>query len=229
MTEVGRLIGEWVYHFQTLLTGFFAVAAACVTIYFIHRQISQNEVYRKDDIRQKLWLAKSEANFAVSNLHQYAGTTIDLLEIDLNEFASMDEDQRKFCSFEISDFPEFPLDDFLKIANIIPLTNHENAQILAEFVTLQQVYESRLRGFKVDCSDSSHFITISSFHQRIFERIVVINYLGRFFPFVRGLEVEKIDAFEDNPNFVGLFRSRLLTDAELHGFISKQEWPPTLR
>ena len=44
MIDIGRVVGEWVYHFQALIVGLLALT----TIYFLRKQIKQVENSNKE-------------------------------------------------------------------------------------------------------------------------------------------------------------------------------------
>jgi hypothetical protein len=47
------IAGRWLYDWQTLISGVLAISAAAVSVWMLHRQISQAEAFRRDELSRR--------------------------------------------------------------------------------------------------------------------------------------------------------------------------------
>ena len=210
-------IGYWIYDFQTLIAGLFALAT--LTYMWGNARASKN---------RKLWHAKSEANFALSELYSALEPIVKSLEADLIKYRKARETSDSSERFILGELPAYPKDSIRLIGSLIPFSKQRDATQIAELVSLLQVYQSRLNNFVRDCNDSNYVISEGQFYDKIWEQVELANWIDRLFPYVRNLRSGSIADFEEEPSKSILFNSKMLFNNDLKDIISGRPWPPRL-
>lgn len=53
LPDWSAIVGRWLYDWQTLISGVLAIVAALASIWMLHRQISQAETFRRDELSRR--------------------------------------------------------------------------------------------------------------------------------------------------------------------------------
>ncbi|WOF74941.1 hypothetical protein QMT40_002602 [Parvibaculaceae bacterium PLY_AMNH_Bact1] len=119
------------WQWQSLLVGALATFAAAATIWYMRKQIAQNDHTRSDDLARKLKAYRARMNPALSNLCAYNEKCM--------KFLLSEADSREL--------PTEPTDEVTTISAAIEFVDDESAEAMAAMVSHYQVHRARLEGF----------------------------------------------------------------------------------
>jgi len=209
---------------QGLIGGVLALIAAIGSVFWIH-------THRKYDMLRKLWFAKSEAIFAVIDLHDSLDLIVKSLEIDYFKFKKKIGEEITSESFEVKSLPSYSNESLKTLSKLIPVSNHRTASELAELIAYFQIYKSRLSSFEEQCNNGSHPKSIRQFHQTIYEQVELSSWLmQKVLPYVRdNMKSENMPNFKEQRDASLVFsRKQLLFDVEYQSYCKEMSWPPNL-
>lgn len=219
-----RVIGEWIYYFQTLITGIVAVFAAGITVYFLQKQIKQSAEHRKDTIRRQNVSARVGMIKALSEICEYSRLSIDYV----NEIFSLWSKDHRANPFEPNNScPVYPQEALDKVQLVVDGASSSDAKIIGEFVSLAQIQNVRMKKILSDLNDNKWFTMREvNFHEHLFDAIGLLKFSQRFFEYGR-LQSDTIeDICTADEACTSLFHLNI--DNEELNLMIHRRWPPEL-
>lgn len=192
---------DWLDHWQTMLSGIGAIAAALLSIKFLRKQIEQAA-----DLDTGRRARRVEANRARLPLHlsdcvQYAAEAIEYLDRPLN----LDARYAKFATEQKTPVPILPNGAILAFEAIIENTeNADFANLIADMISQMQVLDSRLRGLA-----SGPLIQLGMAEACLINAAKVQGYAESMFDFARRETQEPPRALDWNLALNALKRQQL--------------------
>jgi hypothetical protein len=145
-TSFGCFI-DWLDHWQTMLTGVGAIAAAAVSVFYLRKQITQADTQETARRRRRFTASRARLPLLLSETIQYADDVIELLKQYLD--AALDhQDHRPLASLPRPTLPEQAI---LAFETLIEATDDDQfANVVADMIAQMQVLSSRLRGLATE-------------------------------------------------------------------------------
>lgn len=125
----------WVYAHETLTAGFLAVVAAFISVFFLNKQIKQQQTFRETDRKARLYAAKAVLPLFLSQINEYGMNCLQLT--------------KKMCEgreFENRiQMPVLPHLYMTELKECIEFADEDNRKRLVELMQNYQVQNERLR------------------------------------------------------------------------------------
>lgn len=135
---------NWLDHWQTLLTGFGAVGAAVVSVYYLRKQTADTTIRETTRRQHRFTAARARMPLQLSEIIQYADDAIILLRQYLD---GIGEQQPPGDALQRLPRPTLPDQAILALETIIETTDDDAfVNLLAAMIAEMQVLDSRLRG-----------------------------------------------------------------------------------
>ena len=214
------------YHWQTLAAGFLAVAVGGVTIFFIRRQITQNENFRRDDMQRRHRAIKAGLPLALDEIQAYARLCFNF-STHVKRVSEMDPSfSRMMLGRERFDIvPRFPYQAFERVRLSIETASESEAAKLAQLISFGQVHLARFEDHVADIrnDDSDDLLSVEDerVKDRMLDSAVLYAATAWLFPYARGA----VSSIQDLPklNSIGLLISDLdkAYESDVIGHFSK--------
>ncbi|PHS41555.1 MAG: hypothetical protein COA91_01915 [Robiginitomaculum sp.] len=233
---------NWIYYYQTLITGFLAVVAAIATIYFVRKQIKQADKHRKDDLKRRNWSDRAKATADLSQITTYWEDYFHFFFKALNQWRQIDEPsiiseenhRNEMKSIEKAK-PDFPDEAYRQIAQLVATAKQTDAEVLSEFLTWSQMYRARIDGFiskRIGDPDNDvqGYLTLDlTFFSGMNDALDMYHFSVRFFDYVRDVRSGKISDWSRERNSNLLMKYGLAFDGEndWYKFLKTAQWPPS--
>ena len=137
-------LASWIYHWQTLLTGLLAIAAAFVGGYFVNKQIVDARRLEADRIARRFSAMRSVLPLTLSYLSAYARDNAEALK----DIYSRKENNEIPNTINLPKLPELPLDVVPQLRDMIETSDKNVAKVIAELLAKIQVQSSRIGSLK---------------------------------------------------------------------------------
>lgn len=147
------IIGQWLYDWQTILSGLLASVAAVVTVWKLHGQIAQVERHRRDDIDRRHNAARAVLPLALAAISEFCRAMVEQvaseLERNRDKFdVGFDENANDTkIKFSPVDLPNNVIVTFERFVET--LTNTDSVRHVAELISRIQITQSRFNDFKI--------------------------------------------------------------------------------
>ena len=188
------------YHYQTLLTGLIAVAAAFFSLRLLHHQTKQTQEHHEENIaearrqhlderRRRSRAARSVLPEALSSLVSYADQSISYW-VQLRSAVSSEGRSSVPESDELTSVPQYSADDIVKVQESIEFADEDVAHGLSDVLGWLQIQNVRL-GASLERSTRvgrSHIIrgpTSSDANQGIYDSAKLMAIAESFFEYAR--------------------------------------------
>jgi len=218
-------IAYWIYHFQTLVAGIFALLAAWWTVINIQKQIKQAEEFRNEDKHTKNIASRAGMARALSVIADYNNSCMNLA-IELYQHYKNNNNHVRGFTGELIDYPQESYD---KIQSVVEYADREDAKILLDYISFSQIQESRMRELaNLANVTPRRIITEWNCYSYIYDALRAKKATDRLFDYARN-QIDNIGDYcsaDDalNTLFVG-WSEVIEGDNELIEYI-RGKWPP---
>jgi hypothetical protein len=154
-------------HWQTLITGGLAIAAALIGGYFVNAQIQLARSQEAERLRRRHAATRATMSLTLSALMEYARLCGRALRILYLSNRRTDVRQAEMEAFEL---PPVPADKIEKLAEIIEAGRPDVGKVIAQVLNKLQVQDGRLRSAKAEVLDPHS-------HTRSVPKIVLDDYI----------------------------------------------------
>jgi hypothetical protein len=154
-------------HWQTLIAGALAIAAAFIGGYFVNAQIQLARTQEADRLRRRHAATRATMSLTLSALMEYARLCGRALRILYLSSRRTDVRQAEMEAFEL---PPVPADKIDKLAEIIEAGRPDVGNAIARVLNKLQVQDGRLRSQKAEVLDPHG-------HSRSVPKIVLDDYI----------------------------------------------------
>lgn len=187
-------VGYWLHHQQTLITGLLAVVVGGVTIYFLHRQISQQQKFADEQSSRRLRAVRAGLPFALSEIHEYSRSCIDILCHFLKRNGELNGDTQYDFELEpqtLASLPvisPYPTEAFKAIQVVIEHAGIGEARKLQEIVAYGQIQQARFRGLTdrvIHGKDASWVVTAENIMSAIRDATGLMLHMERVYDYAR--------------------------------------------
>ncbi len=226
-------VGYWINQQQTLITGLLALIVGGATIYYLHKQIGQQQTIADEQNRRRLRAVRAGLPFTLSEIHDYARECIDVLSHLLAKGGSWNGDVEYDYELEqealrtLPPLPNYPAEAFRAIQVVIEHAELKDARKLQEIVAYGQIQHSRFRGLTgrlIRKEDSSWVVIGANVMSAIRDATGLMLHIERVYDYAR----------ETGPDIHDLGDANRASDALLwmnKGGASAREyvrehWPP---
>lgn len=185
---------NWIYHYQALISGGFALLAAGGTAFAIIKQISVSKSQHRELVNKQYRSARAKLAVALMQLSDYAQECIAQLE---KAMANKDEEDN--IKLEIS-CPNIPTSSIDALTELIALSSEDNSKKLRSVVRFFQVQHSRLRSTAHDLSPSqspNKAMYLSDLRHDVLDACVIQKMIGLFWDFARW-KVDNVPEFKNS-------------------------------
>ncbi len=194
---------KFLYDWQQLIGGFFAIGASIAAWVAIHRQVQQADRHESERNRQKRDAARAMLPLALSGITEYARACRDAL-IDL--YRNRSEESIPKTNWIPPPVPSGAIAD---LRTMVEASNAPTeGRIVARILWRLQIQASRLQSLSIDLrpSSTSTIVTAVNIEQFIVDTIEVCALASAMFPFARG-EVEYLPT--DEPDLPRMFNAAM--------------------
>lgn len=171
---------QWVFHYQTLITGILAVGGAALAYIGIREQIDQGKAEKGQDVAREIFAARAVLPTALSALSDYAVRCSRQL-LDLLPEEIMEQTVRK----RLVEVPPVPDGVIGAFQNAIRFAETEVGKALADLLGALQIQHSRLRGLVQDGVRADHVITRTEIGRRVLDAVELYAGLAATFDYAR--------------------------------------------
>jgi hypothetical protein len=156
-----QIFGTWIYHWQTLISGFLALFAALLAGALLNRQIKQSEKLAAEQLDRRHNAARAALPLALSVILDYCQKTADdiasaIETIEGNIKADNQPDNMVPISFDKHEFPENAVQLFFKF--IETLSNKSEVKHVAELISQIQIFKARFTSIHPNNLNVSHYL-----------------------------------------------------------------------
>lgn len=135
-----------VYHYQTLISGFLAVAAAGFTVWVLLHQVWVMQRQHEELINRQYRAARSSLSLALMDISDYAEQCVNLLSQVLSKHDEEDDIRDEV------DAPPMPASALSSLSQLIALADEQDARKLQSLLIHLQIQRSRLVSRLLDIS-----------------------------------------------------------------------------
>lgn len=208
----------WIYHYQTLISGFLAVAAAAVTVLFIREQIKTSQAQHVELIGRRFRSMRANLPLALMELSDYAQECIQIFS---ELMAKKEEDEDIKSEVEV---PSLPISTLHTITELISLAEEKDAAMLQALLRFVQIQQSRLRSTAFELSEKKNpggIILLQNLRGDVLDAFTIKKMTNFLFPYARW-ESDHIGSFEDS-DFGGALEYVLSTsfDSQTSEYVTK--------
>ncbi len=171
----------WLNRYQTLLTGFIALAGALLGGFYLNRQINQTDAHERLRVSRKKIAARTLLPLTLTQFSEYAQQCMSVCA----SLRKHDWQGRIEAPAEISfSCPEIPREALTSLTVNVEYSDNDVQDRLASLISFIQIQRSRLNG---DCKRASanDFVATWSVDQRIAEAVVVFGACQSLFKYAR--------------------------------------------
>lgn len=218
---------SWLFNYQTLIAGIIATCAAGISVYYIRKQIMQENLHREDVRRRQNISARAGMPQAISEVLSYGESCLALN----HESYSHWKENRSLRNFNAAQFiSEYPTDAFNKIQSIIESADDNDARVLLDFINWAQVHRARMHVI-TNNGDHQHrgrLLIEINFYSLFLDTLTLIKYAERIFPYAR-FQVQHIEGFCKPTDVMNTFTVKFPNynaNNELLEYIERH-WPPS--
>lgn len=207
----------WMDHWQTMLTGVAAVAAASASIYYLRKQISEASTQEIRRRSRRLAAARARLQLSLSDAISFANEAIDLLRSYLD--APM-TNRSKVADLAATPRPLLPDQAILSFEAVIEATDDDEfAGYVASMVSEMQVLNSRLQGLATEASA----LGPHNLHAYLMNAAKIHGYAAGAFRYARRETDERPEALDWALAITALRLNGLYEERyeELHAFMQR--------
>jgi len=192
---------NWIYHYQTLLSGTAALLAAVITVGILWLQMRASERAHEEVIQRRFRSAKANLPLSLSDLFDYGEACIKVLSSFTKKSTGSEPIQANVCA------PEIPKAALSNLTELIEYSDHSDARYLESLLRFIQVQNSRFRSTLRDIhpSDSNgKIVGKHNLRHDVLDAHILLAMAGHIFPFARR-EVDHIGSYKATEEFPGRY------------------------
>ncbi len=161
---------QWIYQFQTLITGIIAIAAAYLTFRVVREQIKQTSDLEELRRAREEAAARAALPLALSEVAEYS----------LQSIRSVEGLRKEQAGPERPRLPQLPVSSFSVFQDVARSADREIAKQIVELLSLIQVQHSRLKGLHEGQTQIEHnFLGAIIDAANVYCRVNVLFSYGR--------------------------------------------------
>lgn len=169
---------DWLDHWQTMISGFAAVAAAAVSIHYLRKQISETNKQETRRRSRRLAAARARLQLSLSDGISYANDAIQLLKKYVDQINAKGD----VAALASIPRPTLPDQAILSFEAIIEATDDDEfAGYVASMVSDMQVLNSRLQGVATE----ARALGLPNLHAYIMNAAKIYAYAAGTFKYAR--------------------------------------------
>jgi hypothetical protein len=153
-TSVPSCLEFWLNRYQTLITGFIALAAAIMTVVMVRQQIRQVDHLEDERRRRESYAARAVLPLALSQISEYAKKSIEC-------WKDFDPDTQNLSDVSVPELPEGLVEP---LRDCIRYSEQHQAKQIADLLHWLQVQSSRQRSLRSELEHKSLNLIISMHH-----------------------------------------------------------------
>lgn len=181
------ILGQWLYDWQTLLSGLLAVGAAAVSVYFLKEQISKTEQQNRDDLVRRHNAARVVLPLVLSSIHEYCQSAVSRIAEAIEKFNPENLAQELLMDKPLPASSErlaVPTSAIEGMANFVEtLTQTPQIKHVSEIIGQIQIFQSRFD--KIDLNDSTQ---IHGFYGLLIDAATVSFLNESLYNYARGVD-----------------------------------------
>ena len=189
---------NWLYHYQTLISGILALIAGGATVYFIRLQIKSAKDQHAEIIERQYRSTRANLPLALSELSDYAQECLFVLDAAMSGHDEDDDIKVELTA------PNLPGAAVRSIAELIALATEDDANKLQAVLQFIQIQHSRLQSQVRDLSPTKSpgaIVIKQNLRHDVLDACILQKMTNYLFPFARW-EVECLPDY-DNSGLTG--------------------------
>lgn len=181
---------NWIYDYQTLIAGVFALLAGAISILALSRQIQQAEQFKKEELERELRAARPMLAFVIVPLLGYAEACYKILR---DSYVDLVPNTNGFVTYPKinAEIPPIPADVFGGLIENLKFGTPSAVSVLSNILTKLQIQNSRLVQLRTnEYSSTSH--SLKQLHVYTTDSLELISLCTRMFAYSRG-EIDEVE------------------------------------
>ena len=180
---------SWIYDYQTLVAGLFALVAGAVSIISLNAQMRQAEKFKRDELESERRSSQPLLSFTLVEILDYSRNCFEhLRKFEVQVLAS---GKSSFILPVQIDVPSFPYDTFSSLQLNLKFGSPSAIVVISKLLLKMQIQNSRYHNLvnpDVDLTDDS----LLNLHCYMVDALEISTLCSRLFPYARD-EVQEID------------------------------------